>query len=250
MGGHARPGRQVVIGARVEPAPPPVGGRRRARIHPRADDSRARAAYRSLTSMLSTASAGSVAAGSPREPTARDGAAGGGGVAAVRHGRTRRVRRDHVRDTPIPEAARSRRIGPRLVHRFRRLAIAAHPERTEMPARHRILALLGVIVAAGALGRFPTSRRMDPRPLLRGDRCRAQPQPPDGVAHLSRRNRPIRCRLSGQRPGRGRGHFHLRDPPVVLRNAAAPLPRRSARRAAGLPASRRRARRRWPSAAG
>jgi signal transduction histidine kinase len=33
-------------------------------------------------------------------------------------------------------------------------AIAAHPERREMPARHRILALLGAIVAAGTLGAF------------------------------------------------------------------------------------------------
>jgi signal transduction histidine kinase len=33
-------------------------------------------------------------------------------------------------------------------------AIAAHPERRDMPARHRILALLGVIVAAGVLGAF------------------------------------------------------------------------------------------------
>jgi signal transduction histidine kinase len=33
-------------------------------------------------------------------------------------------------------------------------AIAAHPERRNMPARHRILALIGVIVASGALGAF------------------------------------------------------------------------------------------------
>ena len=33
-------------------------------------------------------------------------------------------------------------------------AIAAHPERREMPARHRIPALLGAIVAAGALGAY------------------------------------------------------------------------------------------------
>ena len=33
-------------------------------------------------------------------------------------------------------------------------AIAAHPERREMPARHRVLALIGVIVAAGVLGAF------------------------------------------------------------------------------------------------
>jgi signal transduction histidine kinase len=37
---------------------------------------------------------------------------------------------------------------------FVAFAIAAHPERRNMPARHRILALLGVIVAAGCLGAF------------------------------------------------------------------------------------------------
>jgi signal transduction histidine kinase len=33
-------------------------------------------------------------------------------------------------------------------------AIAAHPERRNLPARHRILALIGVIVGSGALGAF------------------------------------------------------------------------------------------------
>jgi signal transduction histidine kinase len=37
---------------------------------------------------------------------------------------------------------------------FIAFAIAAHPERRDMPARHRVVALIGVIVASGCLGGF------------------------------------------------------------------------------------------------
>ena len=114
-------------------------------------------------------------------------------------------------------------------------AIAAHPERQGMPAPPPDPGPPRRDRRRRHTGRLATPRRVGPRPVLRGDRRGASFRSADRVAHLPRRDRPLRGRLSGQGPGRRRGHVFGRDPALVLRHAAAPLPRRSARRVAGLP---------------
>lgn len=152
MVGKVRPAGHAVIGAEAEPESPPGGGQPGGGLRPAADDAVARAAYRSRH-MIDVASRwfrrSWIARGEDGDGTAPLEAIGWRvfGVVVLAASvavtfATHPYPRPHGRDAVV------------LVSFIALVAaaIAAHPQRSDVSKRQVVLALVGVVVAAGVLG--------------------------------------------------------------------------------------------------